>query len=364
MLQGKHIMHIKRALSFGVFKWSELEEDIKMHIIKQPELFSSYINMSETYMASKAFRTDLQNAAKLYAHFLHRSKDLTDKEHGTDIGLLQRATDFLPALFGLAEEKIQVDIGLASRVYHNDPDALHAYEKVLNDWDALFNALPPSGQLRFCQKRFKQVLQFEPLLLVYSSFDRKPSRPMHQQYEALKEKERIRRRVMSLYVKMRITSPETFEEVFRCIQSMQIHSVVLQTDIDKLNQEHAQSVLVDAQNIMFEDIEEIKKNKNGDVHLHVIVIKGATPLVTYHVNDSELEGVDVNMLQQVLQDKANLFIGDNCECVARKRVQVSIVKGKYQSVAGADDRDTGGMLMTDDDYDTDDTDLSDMEEDV
>ena len=95
--------------------------------------------------------------------------------------------------------------------------------------------------------------------------------------------------------------------------------------------------------------------------MHVIVIEGATPLVTYHVNDSELEGVDVNMLQQVLEDKANLFVGHNCECVARKRVRVSIVKGKYESVTDADDT---GMLTTDDDYDTDDTDLSDMEEDV
>ena len=349
-------MHIKRALSFGVFEWSELEDDIKMYIIKQPELFSSYIHMSQ---ANKALRTDLHNAAQLYARFLHRSKDLTNKEHCTDIGLLQRATDFLPALFGLAEEKIQVDIDIASRVYYQDPDALHAYEKVLNDWDALFNALPASDQLRFCQKRFQQVLEFEPLLLLYASFDSKPSRPMHQQYQGLKQKECIRRRVMSLYVKMQITSPETFEEVFRCIQSMQIHSVVLQTDIDKLNQEHARSVLIDAQNIRFEEIKEIKKSENGDAHLHVIVIEGAIPLVTYHVNDSELEGVDVNMLQQVLEDKANLFVGHNCECVARKRVQVSIVKGKYESVTDADDTGTE-MQRTDDDYDTDDTDDTDL----
>ena len=222
----------------------------------------------------------------------------------------------------------------------------------------LSNKLDVSNQISFCEKQFEKVLKFDPSLnpaIHYSSFDHKLTVPMDVQYQALKEKERICRRVMSLYVKKRITPDAAdaamFKKVFRCIQNMQIHSVVLETDIDKLNQEHARSVLIDTHNIVFGDYEFNFNNKhNKDVTLQVIKGFSASPLVTYHIPDSELRGVDVDMLRQVLQDKANLFVGDNCLCVAHQSVKVVIFEG--QSVTD-DPTDIGSDYYSDSDSDSD-----------
>lgn len=328
MLQGKHIMHIKHALSFGVIEWSGLTDSIKLQIIKQPDLFSSYMQLSKV---NRELHVQLRNAAVLYSEFIRRSEDVTDTIHNTDRMVVLSAINFMPVLFGFAEEELQVDMECATWAYGIDPKALHAYENTLDDWDVLFLQSP--NQNRFCNKRFEKVLAWfgvwAPELL--RSF---ALLPINEKYQVLKAKERIRRRVMALYVKTRITSHiPTFDIVFQCIQNMQINAVVLETDIATPDQEHTRFMLVDAHNIRLGNG---RGHRNND-HVALFTYNGASsPLVTYYVAELN-DNVDVNMLRQVLEDKANLFVGDKCQCVAHTNVTVSIVQGEYEPLSIDDD---------------------------
>ena len=329
MLQSKHIMHIKRAISFGVIEWSGLTDSIKLQIIKQPDLFSSYMQLSKV---NRELHVQLRNAATMYSEFISRSEDVTNTIHNTDRMVVLSAINFMPVLFGFAEEELQVDMECATRAYGIDPNALHAYENALDDWDVLFLQSP--DQNLFCNKRFMKVLAWAPQLLRVRMAHVYAHLPMNEKYHALKEKERIRRRVMALYVQMRITSHiPTFDMVFQCIQNMQINAVVLETDIATPDQEHTRFILVDAHNIRLGN--HGVRHRNND-HTALYVMQGSSPLLTYYVAELD-QGVDINMLRQVLEDKANLFVGDKWQCVAHTNVTVSIVQGEYQWMSIDDD---------------------------
>ena len=341
------IKHFERALSFGVIDWPRLPDNVKLMIVKQPELMSHYITMSRVNLELERL---LRIATLLYNEWLTISKDTRKADIHTNKVTVREATKFLPALFAYADESCQCDVFLCYDLYKVDQNILGYYERILDEWDPLFNE--SKQKKKICNKRFKYLLSWDKYIPAWDKqYNKFPATIEHlsnqRRYEVLKQKELIRRRILAYCMECRVLEQQNdfanvgtgrvverrFSVTFAIVKNLNVHTVVLDTDLtdQEIERDHIRSVLMRPQPMnLYSDKWYYAREypPYGDTENAILYITtGAEePHVTYYIDyKADWKEEDYKDVQLFLEKKANLFTRTP-NYVAKKHVTVDIVQ--------------------------------------